>query len=241
MRMKSFFLAPHTCSDSSVSAALDTNAFSDASVSTAPDMYVGSDASLGRDRTATIRSISKSRLPLKESLLSCDSIANGKGAVRIAEHLRSQRHVYMKKRHADTASYMQKLHKDLQLSNPEFKALHFKDPCHLLNNALEDGIKTSSFNVVHDFVVHFPAMLKSSRELRRKFGLVCLAVGMTIKSLKTVCLSRWFSFYEALEDILDYWRAILSFLRSDEAKGTKRKKLGSLVSSPEAVHDLLVK
>ncbi|KAH7938388.1 hypothetical protein HPB49_023126 [Dermacentor silvarum] len=59
------------------------------------------------------------------------------------------------------------LHKDLQLSNPEFKALHFRDPCHLLNNALEDGIRTSSFNVVHDFVVHFPAMLKSSRELRR--------------------------------------------------------------------------
>ncbi|KAH7964997.1 hypothetical protein HPB49_002762 [Dermacentor silvarum] len=61
---------------------------------------------------------------------------------------------------ADSASYMQKRHKDLQLSNPEFKALHFKYPCHLLNNALEDGIRRSSFNVVHDFVVHFPAMLK---------------------------------------------------------------------------------
>lgn len=66
-------------------------------------------------------------------------------------------------------------------------------------------------------------------------------MGMTIKSLKTVCPSRWFSFYEALEDILDYWRAILSFLRSDEAKGTKCEKIRSLVSSPEAVHDLLVK
>lgn len=142
---------------------------------------------------------------------------------------------------SDSASYMQKLHKDLQLSNPEFKALHFKDPCHLLNNALEEGIRTSPFNVLHDFVVHFPALLKSSRELRRKFGLVCLAMGMTIKSLKTVCPSRWFSFYEALEDILDYWRAILSFLRSDEAKGTKCEKLKSLISSPEAVHDLLVK
>lgn len=39
---------------------------------------------------------------------------------------------------SDSASYMQKLHKDLHLSNPEFKALHFKDPCHVLNNALED-------------------------------------------------------------------------------------------------------
>ncbi|KAH7978447.1 hypothetical protein HPB49_005524 [Dermacentor silvarum] len=142
---------------------------------------------------------------------------------------------------SDSAFYMQKLHKDLQLSNPEFKKLDLKDPCHLLNNALEDGIRTSSFNVVHDFVVHFPAMLKSSRELRRKFGLVCLAMRMTTKSLKSVCLSRWFSFYEALEDILDYWHVILSFLRSDEAKGTKCEKLRSLVSSPEAVHDLLVK
>ncbi|KAH7949685.1 hypothetical protein HPB49_013901 [Dermacentor silvarum] len=91
---------------------------------------------------------------------------------------------------SDLASYMQKLHRDFQLPNPEFKALHFKDPCHLLNNAPEDGIRTSSFNVVDDVVVHFPAMLKSSRELRRKFGLVCLAMGMTTKSLKTVSPSR---------------------------------------------------
>ncbi|KAH7965842.1 hypothetical protein HPB49_011387 [Dermacentor silvarum] len=125
---------------------------------------------------------------------------------------------------SDSVSYVQKLHKDLQLSNPDLQALHFKDPCHLLNNAPEDGIRTSSFNVVHDFVVHFPAMLKSSRELRRKVGLVCLAMDMTIKSLKTICPSRWLSFYEALEDNLDYWRAILSFLRSDEAKGTKVNK-----------------
>ncbi|KAG0425365.1 hypothetical protein HPB47_027466 [Ixodes persulcatus] len=82
-----------------------------------------------------------------------------------------------------------KLHKDLQLSSPEFKALHFKDPCHLLNNALEDGIKTSLLKVVQEFVVHFPALLKSSRELRRKFGLVCVAMDKTIKSLKTVCPS----------------------------------------------------
>lgn len=36
------------------------------------------------------------------------SIANGKGAVRIAEHLRSQRHVHMKKRHADTGEILLK-------------------------------------------------------------------------------------------------------------------------------------
>ncbi|KAH7973526.1 hypothetical protein HPB49_002112 [Dermacentor silvarum] len=30
------------------------------------------------------------------------SIANGKGTVRTAQHLQSQRHVHMKKRHADT-------------------------------------------------------------------------------------------------------------------------------------------
>ncbi|KAG0429504.1 hypothetical protein HPB47_023570 [Ixodes persulcatus] len=111
---------------------------------------------------------------------------NDKGALGIAEHLQSQRHVQRKKPRLDTASYMQKLHKNLQLSSHEFKALHFKDPCHLLNNALEDGIKTSSFKVVQDFVVHFPALLKSSRELRRKFGLVCVAMGMTIKSQKSV-------------------------------------------------------
>ena len=103
---------------------------------------------------------------------------------------------------------MQKVHKDLQLSNPEFKALHFKDSCHLLNNALEDGMRTSSFNVVHDFVVPFPALLRSSWELHHEFGLVCLAMGMPIKSLKTVRSLRWFSFYEALEDILDNCRAM---------------------------------
>ncbi|KAH6942149.1 hypothetical protein HPB50_001496 [Hyalomma asiaticum] len=52
-----------------------------------------------------------------------------------------------------------KLHQD-------FKVLYFKDPCHLLNNALEDVIRTSSFRVLHNFVVHFPALLKSSPELR---------------------------------------------------------------------------
>lgn len=59
-------------------------------------------------------------------------------------------------------------------------------------------------------------------------------MGMTIKSLKTVCLSRQFSFYKALEDILDYCRAILSPLRSDEAEGMKCEKLASL---PKAVHN----
>ncbi|KAG0426323.1 hypothetical protein HPB47_026562 [Ixodes persulcatus] len=139
------------------------------------------------------------------------------------------------------SSYMQTLHKDLQLSSPEFKAFHFKDPCHLLNNVLDDGLKTDSFVVVHDFVVHFPALLKPSRELRRKFGLVCTSMGMKIKCLSTVSPSRWFSFHEALEDILDYWRAILSFLRSDDAKGKKCEKLQALVSSPDDVHDLLIK
>ncbi|KAG0436484.1 hypothetical protein HPB47_017920 [Ixodes persulcatus] len=232
------------------------------------------------------------------------SVNNGKGAVRIAEHMHSQRHVQLKKPRLDTghsshqdsieecitrsrsnrqeaddiphqfcrplchagvplhqadgplgslfrskcpaartmpASYMQKLHKDLQLSSPEFKALHFKDPCHLLNNVLDDGLKTDSFVVVYDFVVHFPALLKSSRELRRKFGLVCTSMGMKIKCLSTVSPSRWFSFHKALEDILDYWRAILSFLRSDDAKGKKCEKLKALVSSPDDVHDLLIK
>ncbi|KAH6919464.1 hypothetical protein HPB50_029548 [Hyalomma asiaticum] len=84
-------------------------------------------------------------------------------------------------------SCMQKLHEDLRLSSSEFKALHFKDPCCFLTNAL------------------------SSRELRRKFGLVCVSVEITIKSLRTPL--RWLSFYEALKDILDYWRAIFPFYR----------------------------
>ncbi|KAH6948100.1 hypothetical protein HPB50_022825 [Hyalomma asiaticum] len=80
---------------------------------------------------------------------------------------------------------MEKLHKDLQPTSPEFKLLHFRNPCSLLN-ALEDGIRTSLFKVVHDFVVHFPSLFKSSWELRYKFALVCVAMGMTIMSLKTM-------------------------------------------------------
>ncbi|KAH7959565.1 hypothetical protein HPB49_011915 [Dermacentor silvarum] len=116
------------------------------------------------------------------------SIANGKGAVRIAEHLRSQRHVHMNTRHEDTEAY-----KHLQLSNPEFKALHFKDPCHLLNNALEDGIRTTSFYVVHDFLVHFPAMLKSSRELRRLVARAepdCKSAGFSVEKIRCPSIPR---------------------------------------------------
>lgn len=51
---------------------------------------------------------------------------------------------------------MQKLQKDLQLSHPEFKALHLIDLCRLLNNALEGGIRTNLFSIFYDFVVHFP-------------------------------------------------------------------------------------
>ncbi|KAG0432014.1 hypothetical protein HPB47_021251 [Ixodes persulcatus] len=68
---------------------------------------------------------------------------------------------------SDSASYMQKLHRDMQQSYTEFRALHFKDPCHLLNNILEEGLKMDCFMGARDFVVHFPALLKSSRELRR--------------------------------------------------------------------------
>ncbi|KAH6945337.1 hypothetical protein HPB50_007901 [Hyalomma asiaticum] len=87
---------------------------------------------------------------------------------------------------SDSAFYMPQLHKDLQPTSLEFKALHFKDPSHLLNNALEDEIRTSLFMVVHNFVVHFLDLLKPPPELRRKFGLVCVAVGMAMKSLKSV-------------------------------------------------------
>ncbi|KAL1480329.1 hypothetical protein MTO96_051125 [Rhipicephalus appendiculatus] len=72
------------------------------------------------------------------------------------------------------------------LKENDNEALHFSDTCHLLNNALEDGITTSSFKVVHDFVAHSPALSKSRRELRRKFGLVCAPVRMTFESLKTM-------------------------------------------------------
>ncbi|KAH8034565.1 hypothetical protein HPB51_025716 [Rhipicephalus microplus] len=64
-------------------------------------------------------------------------------------------------------AYMRSFTRTCTVFNPEFKMLHFKDLCHLMNNALEGGIRISSFNVVHNFVVHFPAMLNSSRELSR--------------------------------------------------------------------------
>ncbi|KAG0434608.1 hypothetical protein HPB47_018987 [Ixodes persulcatus] len=70
---------------------------------------------------------------------------------------------------SDSASYMQKLHRDMQQSHTEFRVLHFKDPCHILNNILEEELKMDCFKGARYFVVHFPALLKSSRELRRSF------------------------------------------------------------------------
>lgn len=142
---------------------------------------------------------------------------------------------------SDSASYMQKLHRDMQQSHTEFRALHFKDPCHLLNNILEEGLKVDCFKGARDFVVHFPALLKSSRELRRKFGSVCASMNIELKCLSTVSPSRWFSFHEALVDVLDYWRAIVAFLKSDDAKGKKCDKLKAFVMTPSSLHDLLVK
>ncbi|KAG0445249.1 hypothetical protein HPB47_017801 [Ixodes persulcatus] len=69
---------------------------------------------------------------------------------------------------SDSASYLQKRHRDMQQSHTEFRALHFKDPCHFLSNIFEEGLKMDCFiKETRDFVVRFPAILKSSRELRR--------------------------------------------------------------------------
>lgn len=142
---------------------------------------------------------------------------------------------------SDSASYMHKLHRDLQLSQPDFIALHFKDPCHLLNVTLAEGMKLVEFDVIQDFVVHFPALLKSSREVRRKFNVLCQSMNLEPKCLSSVCPSRLFSFYEALADVLHYWRPILSFLKSSDAVGEKCRKLKALVSDPESSQELLIR
>lgn len=136
---------------------------------------------------------------------------------------------------------MGKLHRDMQASRPDFQALHLKDPCHLLNNALAEGVKLPWFKSAHDLVVHFPALLKGSRELRRKFNCVCQAMKLEHKYLATVSPSRWFSFYEALDDVLQYWRPIVAFLQSEEAVGEKCNRLKSLVATAESVHVLFTK
>ncbi|CAN7976720.1 unnamed protein product [Ixodes persulcatus] len=59
------------------------------------------------------------------------------------------------------------------------------------------------------------------------------------KFLATVCPTRWFSFYESLCDVLKYWRPILAFMKSGDAKGEKCKKLQAMIEDSGA--DLLIK
>ncbi|KAG0445226.1 hypothetical protein HPB47_018110 [Ixodes persulcatus] len=105
----------------------------------------------------------------------CNTVAVGVLVQEVLGKLRkSFRYVYVVS--SDSASYMYKLHKDIQLYHAEFMALHFKEPCHLLNITLSEGLKLVEFNVVQNFVVYCPALLKSSRKLRRRFNIKAKAL-----------------------------------------------------------------
>lgn len=114
-------------------------------------------------------------------------------------------------------------------------ALQFKDPCHLLNITLTKDITLVEFDVVQDFVAHFPALLKNLRELLRKIYILCHSMNLESKCLSTVSPSRWFSIYEALAYVSHYWRPILSFLKSNNAVGQKCKRLNVLISTSESL------
>lgn len=107
--------------------------------------------------------------------------------------------------------------------NADFKALHFKDPCDLLNNMLEECMKLTCFKGTHDLIVHFPAMVKSFRELRQKFVSRLIPTGIGPGSLTTITTSFWFSFYL---HFLQHWRAVMELLRHDNRTGKRLKSWG---------------
>lgn len=111
--------------------------------------------------------------------------------------------------YSDSASYMQKLHKHKRKSYTNFRRLHFKNPCHVLNNTLEEGTEDGLFHwCTHDFIVHFP-------------DLVFAGIKIKVKCLLLVHPAGCFSFHEPLIDILNYWRAIVPFRKSDDVTGKK--------------------
>lgn len=142
---------------------------------------------------------------------------------------------------SDSASYMRKLYQDLCQSDVGFIGIHLSNACHLLNNALAEGLRIEGLTSVHDFVMHVTATLKSTRELRWKFQILCKSMNIEPKFLATICPTRWFSFYDSLCDVLDFWMPILAFLKSSDAKGEKCKKLQAIIEGSEGTLDLLIK
>lgn len=97
------------------------------------------------------------------------------------------------------------------------------------------------FSGDRDFVVHFPAHLNSLRELRRKFGSVCTGMNVKTKCLLAVSSSWWFSFHEALVDILNQWQAIVAFLKSDDIKEKKCEKPKDFAMTHSYLPEMLIK
>lgn len=54
------------------------------------------------------------------------------------------------------------------------------------------------------------------------FDSVCAGMTMEMRCASTVSPSGWYSFYLALVDILNYWRAIVAFLKSEAVKEKKK-------------------
>lgn len=59
---------------------------------------------------------------------------------------------------SDSASYMQKITRELNASCPDFVAVHIRDICHLLNVVLTESMKVPSFTAVRELVIRVPAM-----------------------------------------------------------------------------------
>ncbi|KAJ1169172.1 hypothetical protein NDU88_001078 [Pleurodeles waltl] len=119
---------------------------------------------------------------------------------------------------SDSATYMKKLCDDLGKTVPEFKAIHVRDPCRLLDGVLKAALHSSELmrNAV-DFVVHADTLFRYARKLKQKYFSFCTLYGMTGKMIPTVS-SRWsVSLLDAVNAILSMWRPFTEFVLSDSA------------------------
>ena len=128
---------------------------------------------------------------------------------------------------SDSAEYMAKLVRDLQMSYSN-KLLHIKDVPHLIHVAVDFAIHSESVADIRQVVIRFGAIFKHAAKLERTFYQICHDSGLSDEDVckpSAVVPTRWFSFYQSATTSQRLWQHLLAFIDSPLSRGEKMNEL----------------
>lgn len=125
---------------------------------------------------------------------------------------------------SDSAAYMRALFADLKRShNP--RMVHIACPAHLINVAVSTALESPDFTRLQKVATHMGSLFKHACNVRRLYIELCSSAGCDrAKIPPTVVPTRWFSWYESAEVVLQMWPQLLALVDHSNSGAKARKQ-----------------